>query len=275
MDKLIITVCATGAEVYKAQQPNLPCSPEEIAAEAVACREAGASLMHIHVRNEKGEPTQSGAIFAQTMDLIRSRSDVIIQASTGGATWMTAEERIQPLLCDPAPEMATLTTGTCNFGDGVFMNPLAMIETFAKKMQERGVIPEIEVFDAGFIETANRLIKKGLVPERLHYDFVMGVPGAIAGTQKNLLHLVELLPPGATWSVAGIGRAELPLAVMAIMLGGHVRVGFEDNIYYNRGVLAESNAQLVARVVRIARELGREIATPDEARQILRLKPRA
>jgi 3-keto-5-aminohexanoate cleavage enzyme len=275
MDKLIITVCATGAEVYKTQQPNLPCSPEEIAAETVACREAGASLMHIHVRDEKGEPTQSGAIFAQTMDLIRSRSDVIIQASTGGATWMTAEERIQPLLCDPAPEMATLTTGTCNFGDGVFMNPLAMIETFAKKMQERGVIPEIEVFDAGFIETANRLIKKGLVPERMHYDFVMGVPGAIAGTQKNLLHLVELLPPGATWSVAGIGRAELPLAVMAIMLGGHVRVGFEDNIYYNRGVLAESNAQLVARVVRIARELGREIATPDEARQILRLKPRA
>lgn len=274
MDKLIITVCTTGAEVYKKDQPNLPCSPEEIAAAAVECREAGASMIHIHVRDENGEPTQDGRVFARTMELIRAKTDLIVQTSTGGAVGMTPEERLQPVFCDPPPEMATLTVGTCNFGDGVFYNPPDVIEKFARAMQERGVVPEIEVFDAGFIENANRLMKRGLIPNPPHFDLVMGVPGAIAGTHKNLLHLVELLPPGATWTVAGIGRAELPLAVLAIMLGGHVRVGFEDNIYYSRGVLAESNAQLVARIVRIAKELGREIATPDEARQILRLKPR-
>lgn len=275
MDKLIITVCSTGAEVYKKDQPNLPCSPEEIAQTAVECRAAGASLIHIHVRDEQGEPTQDGKIFARTMELIRAKSDIIVQTSTGGAVGMTAEERLQPVLCDPAPEMATLTVGTCNFGDGVFYNPPEVIEKFARTMQERGVVPEIEVFDAGFIDNAIRLMKRGLIPNPPHFDLVMGVPGAISGTHKNLLHLVELLPPGATWTVAGIGRAELQLGVLAIMLGGHVRVGFEDNIYYSRGVLAESNAQLVARIVRIAKELGREIATPDEARQILRLKPRA
>lgn len=275
MDKLIITVCSTGAEVYKKDQPALPCSPEEIAHAAVECREAGASLIHIHVRDEQGEPTQDGKIFARTMELIRKQSDIIVQTSTGGAVGMTAEERLQPVLCDPAPEMATLTVGTCNFGDGVFYNPPDVIEKFARTMQERGVVPEIEAFDAGFIENANRLMKRGLIPNPPHFDLVMGVPGAIAGTHKNMLHMVELLPPGATWTVAGIGRAELQLGVLAIMLGGHVRVGFEDNIYYSRGVLAESNAQLVARIVRIAKELGREVATPDEARQILRLKPRA
>ncbi len=148
------------------------------------------------------------------------------------------------------------------------MNSPQYVERIAKALQENGVKPEVEVFEVGMIQNALNLVKKGLLSEPVHFDLVLGVPGAIPGTAKNLLHLVESLPPGATWTVAGIGRAELPLAVMAIVLGGHVRVGFEDNIYYAKGVLAKSNAELVARVVRIARECQREIATPDEAREM-------
>lgn len=176
---------------------------------------------------------------------------------------------MQPLFL--SPEMATLTTGTVNFGRDVFSNPPDMIEQFATQMKNNGVAPEFEIFDVGMIENALSLVKKGLVEGHLHFDFVMGVPGGIPATAKNLLHMIDLLPSGATWTVAGIGRHQLPMASLAITLGGHVRVGFEDNIYYRKGQLATSNAELVARVVRIAKEMEREIATPDEARQILDL----
>jgi 3-keto-5-aminohexanoate cleavage enzyme len=167
--------------------------------------------------------------------------------------------------------MATLTTGSVNFGEDVFLNHPRDIEFFARQMQEYGVKPELEVFDTGMIATAAQLMKKGIVLSPPHFDLVMGVPGGIAGTPDNLLTLVRALPADATWTVAGIGKAELPLGVMGIILGGHVRVGFEDNIYYSRGVLAKSNAQLVARIAGISRELGREVARPDEARSILGL----
>jgi 3-keto-5-aminohexanoate cleavage enzyme len=167
--------------------------------------------------------------------------------------------------------MATLSCGTCNFGGDVFMNSEAYMEQFASRMLELGVKPELEVFERGMIDNAKKLLKKGLLKAPLHFDFVLGVPGACPGTPEDLLYMVRQLPPDWTWTVAGIGKDELPLAVMAIMLGGHVRVGFEDNVYYKKGVLAESNAPLVARIVRIAEELGREIATPDEAREILGL----
>jgi 3-keto-5-aminohexanoate cleavage enzyme len=232
-------------------------------------------MVHIHVRDQQGQPTQDGKVFARTMELIRAKSDIIVQCSTGGAVGMSAEERLQPVYCDPAPDMVTFTVGSCNFGNDVFLNPPELLEKFARTFQERNVVPEIDIMDAGFVENANYLLKRGLIPNPPHYGLGLGLHGAIAGTPKNLLHLVELLPPGATWTVCGIGRSELPLAVMAILMGGHVRVGLEDNIFYSHHVLAESNAQLVARIVRIARELGREIATPDEAREILRLKPRA
>jgi len=146
------------------------------------------------------------------------------------------------------------------------------MESFAKVMQENGVKPEIEVFEKGMIDNALRLVKKGLLTLPLHFDFVMGVPGAIPGEPRDLMHLVGSIPAGCTWTVAGIGRAELPLGVMAIVMGGHVRVGFEDNIFYSKGVIAESNAQLVERIARISRECGREVALPDEARQILNIK---
>ncbi|KXG76232.1 3-keto-5-aminohexanoate cleavage enzyme [Thermotalea metallivorans] len=270
MQKLIITAALTGAEVTKSQQPNLPVTPDEIAEAAYACYQAGASIVHVHARDKEGNPTQSYEVYKEIKEKIEAKCNIIVQPSTGGATWHTPEERLQPV--ELRPEMATLSCGTCNFGSDVFMNSEEYIEKFAKRMKELGVKPEIEVFERGMIENALRLVKKGLLDTPVHFDFVLGVPGACPGTPEDLMHMVRSIPPGSTWTVAGIGRAETPLAVMAIILGGHVRVGFEDNIYYHKGVLAESNAQLVERIVRISKELGREVATPDEAREILGIR---
>ena len=267
MSKLIITAAIIGAEVTRDINPNIPLTPAELAEAAYQCHKAGASIVHLHARDSDGNPTQDKEVFAEVIRLIKEKCDIIVQISTGGAVTASVEERLAPISLKP--EMATLTTGTVNFGNEVFMNSPEYVERIALALQENGVKPEVEVFEVGMIQNALNLIKKGLLSEPLHFDFVMGVPGAIPGTIKNLLHLSESVPPGSTWTVAGIGRAELPLATMAIMMGGHVRVGFEDNIYYSRGVLAESNAQLVERVVRMAKELGREVATPEEAREIL------
>jgi 3-keto-5-aminohexanoate cleavage enzyme len=269
MDKLIITAALVGAEVTRQEQPNLPLTPAEIADAAFDCWQAGASMVHLHARNLDGSSTQNAAVFADIISLIRRRCDIIIQVSTGGAVGMTAEERLAPVTLKP--EMATLTTGTVNFGEDIFVNSLADIEQFAQTIKQYGVKPEVEVFDSGMIATALRLVRKGLLTPPLHFDFVLGVPGGAPATLKTLLHLTETIPSGSTWSVAGIGASELPLAVQAILQGGHVRVGFEDNIFYTKGVLAKSNAQLVERVVRISREIGRELASPAEARQILGL----
>lgn len=272
MSKLIITAAINGAEVTREQQPNLPITPDEIAEESEACERAGASIIHLHGRDLDGNPTQDGKIFNNYIKAIQKKSNVIIQTSTGGAVGMSPEERLQPVSL--RPEMATLTTGTVNFGDDIFVNTPKDIEKFAAYMQEMGVKPEIEVFDVGMINNALLLVKKGLLNLPLHFDFVMGVPGGIPATPKNLLHLVESIPQGCTWTVAGIGKAELSLGIMAIVMGGHVRVGFEDNIYYTRGVLAKSNAELVGRIARFSKEFGREVATPDEAREILYIKKR-
>lgn len=267
MDKLIITAAIVGAEVTKEQNPGLPVTPEEIGEEAYRCYNAGASIIHLHVRDKQGRPTQDRETFRRAIEEIEKRCNVIVQVSTGGAVGMSAEERMQPL--ELRPEMATLTTGTCNFGPDIFQNPESYIEAFALKMKEYGIKPEIEVFERGMINNAMRLVKKGLLSMPLHFDFVMGVPGAITGEVRDLVYLVDSIPRGCTWTVAGIGRHETPLALAAIAMGGHVRVGFEDNIYYKKGVLAESNAQLVERIARISRDAGREVATPDEARQML------
>lgn len=269
MEKLIITVAICGAEAGKLDNPALPITPEEIAREAHRSYLAGASVVHLHVRDQQGNPSQDVDIFRLVMESIRQKCDVIIQISTGGAIGASPEERVAPL--ELLPEMASLTCGTVNFGEGVFWNPPNLIAHFAGRMKELGVRPEIEVFEAGMIQNALNLVKKGLLDLPLHFDFVMGVPGGITGNVRDLIYLSETIPPGSTWTVAGIGRFELPLAVAAIILGGHVRVGFEDNIYYRKDVLALSNAQLVERVKRIALELGREIATPAEARQILHI----
>ncbi|GMA50887.1 3-keto-5-aminohexanoate cleavage enzyme [Alicyclobacillus contaminans] len=267
MDKLIVTAAIVGAEITREQQPNLPITPEEIGEAAYACWEQGASICHLHVRTADGRPTQDAERFAAAMAEIRKRCDIIIQVSTGGAVGMTVEERLQPIAL--RPEMATLTCGSVNFGNDVFLNTPTELERFARLFQQYGVRPEFEIFDVGMVENAMALARKGLVEPPYHFDFVLGVPGALPASPRNLMHLIDQLPAGTTWSVAGIGRHQLPLAALAVVLGGHVRVGFEDNIYYRKGELAESNAQLVARVARIAKELDRPLATPDEARKML------
>ncbi len=272
MEKLIINAAICGAEVTKENNPAVPYTVEEIGREAESAYKAGASIIHLHVREDDGTPTQDKARFKACMDEIYRRCpDVIIQPSTGGAVGMTDEERLQPT--ELGPEMATLDCGTCNFGgDEVFVNTENTIKNFGRLMIERGVKPEVEVFDKGMVDYAIKYAKQGFIKEPMHFDFVLGVQ--MAATVRDLSFMVDSIPAGSTWTVAGIGRHEFPLAAVAIAMGGHVRVGFEDNVYIEKGVLAKSNGELVEKVVRIAKELGREIATPDEAREILGLKKR-
>jgi 3-keto-5-aminohexanoate cleavage enzyme len=269
MQPAIVTAAIVGAELTRDQQPYLPISPHEIISAAVECYEAGASIIHIHVRDAEGNSTQDAALFREVVEGIRARCDVITQVSTGGAVWMSADERLQSIEC--RPDMATLTTGTVNFGDSVFVNNRGLVESFARRLREYGIVPEIEIFDAGMLDEAMRLLNMGLITEPLQFDFVMGVPGGIGAEPAHLMHLVRSLPPGSTWSVAGIGRHQLTLGTIALTMGGNVRVGFEDNIYYRKGQLAKTNAELVARIVRIANELDRPVATPSQAREMLQL----
>jgi 3-keto-5-aminohexanoate cleavage enzyme len=274
MEKLIITAAICGAEVLKEHNPAVPYTIEECVREAKSAYDAGASIIHLHVRYDDGTPTQDKNRFKEVMDAIyKVCPDVIIQPSTGGAVGMTNDERLQPTELNP--EMATLDCGTLNFGgDEVFMNTENTIKYFAEKMNERGIKPELEVFDKSMIDMALRLHKKGFIHKPMHFDFVMGVNGGITGELRDFIFLRGSIPDDATYTVAGIGRFEFTLATAAIIDGGHVRVGFEDNVFISKGVPAKSNGELVEKVVRIAKEFGREIAKPDEARKILGLKPR-
>ncbi|MBU3143048.1 3-keto-5-aminohexanoate cleavage protein [Clostridium sp. CF012] len=271
MEKLIITAAICGAEVTKEHNPNVPYTVLEIANEAEKAHRAGASIIHLHVRQDDGTPTQDRERFSACMKAIKDRCpDVIVQPSTGGAVGMSNAERLQPV--DLKPEMATLDAGTCNFGgDDVFVNTENTIKEFGKKMIELSVKPEIEVFDKGMIDMAIRLQKKGFIKTPMHFNFVMGVNGGISATPRDLVFMEGSIPAGSTFTVSGIGRSEFQMAAMAIIMGGHVRVGFEDNVYIEKGIPAKSNAELVERVVRLAKELGREIASPKEAREILGL----
>lgn len=273
MEKLIITAAICGAEVLKEHNPAVPYTIEECVREAKSAYEAGASIIHLHVRWDDGTPTQDKERFRVIMEAIKKECpDVIIQPSTGGAVGMSNDERLQPTELNP--EMATLDCGTLNFGgDEVFMNTENTIKYFGERMIERDIKPELEVFDKSMIEMALRLHKKGFIKTPMHFDFVMGVNGGIGGDIRDFVFLRGSIPGDATYTVAGVGRFEFPLAVCAIIDGGHVRVGFEDNVYISKGVLAKSNGELVDKVVRLAKEFGREIANPHEARQILGLKP--
>ncbi|MFA5325517.1 MAG: 3-keto-5-aminohexanoate cleavage protein [Bacteroidales bacterium] len=271
MDKLIITAAICGAEVLKEHNPAVPYTVEECVREAKSAYDAGASIIHLHVREDDGTPTQSKTRFKAVMDAIyKACPDVIIQPSTGGAVGMTNDERLQPT--ELVPEMATLDCGTLNFGgDDIFENTENTIKYFGHKMIERGIKPELEVFDKSMIDMALRLNKKGFIKSPMHFDFVMGVNGGITGDLRDFVFLRHSLPADATYTVAGVGRFEFTLAAAAIIDGGNVRVGFEDNVYLSKGVLAKSNGELVAKVVRLAKEFGREIANPAETRQILGL----
>lgn len=272
MEKLIITAAICGAEVTKEHNPSVPYTVEEIAREAYAAYKAGASIIHLHVREDDGTPTQSKERFKLCIDAIKEKCpDAIIQPSTGGAVGMTNDERLQPI--ELLPEMATLDCGTCNFGgDDVFVNTENTIKYFGSRMIELNIKPELEVFDKGMIDMALRLQKKGYIKTPMHFNFVMGVNGGISATPRDLVFMAGSIPEGSTFTVSGIGKSQFNMAAMAILMGGHVRVGYEDNVYLSKGVLANSNGEMVEKVVRIAKELGREIATPQEARKILGLK---
>lgn len=273
MEKLIITAAICGAEVTKAQNPAVPYTVEEIAAEAKAAYDAGAAIVHLHVRYDDGTPTQNHERFQECENAIyKLCPDVILIPSTGGAVGMTPDERLDSTNTNPVPEMATLDCGTCNFGDEIFDNTMPTMRAFGKRMLEKGIKPEYECFEMGHLDTILTMARKGEVPGHpMQFNFVLGVPGCTPATVGNLQWLVNNIPAGSTWTATGIGRNAFTLAAPAIAMGGNVRVGFEDNLYLERGVLAKSNGELVAKVVRIAREMGRGIATPAEARAILGL----
>ena len=273
MEKLIITAAICGAEVTKEQNPAVPYTVEEIVREAKSAYDAGAAVVHIHVREDDGTPTQSRDRFKVCMDAVREACpDVILIPSTGGAVGMTAEERLQPT--ELFPEMATLDCGTCNFGDEVFENTMPMMRAFGKRMLESKIKPAYECLEMGHLDTILRMAAKGEVPgDPMQFNFVLGVPGCTPATVENLVWLVNRIPAGSTWTATGIGRSAFTLAAPTIVMGGNVRVGFEDNLNISRGVLARSNGELVEKVVRLSRELGREIASPAEARAILSLRP--
>ncbi len=270
MRPLIITAAITGAETTREMNPTLPITPEEQAKAAAACVKAGAAVIHLHVRDEQGKPTQSLDRFRASIEAIRAACDPapIIQVSTGGAVGEAMEKRVAPIV-HLKPEMASLNIASMNFGDDVFLNYPNDVRALAARMRELKVMPEVEVYDAGHIEIARKLLKDGLLSHPIHYQFVLGVPGGLSGDLRNLSFMIDSIDPEDTWAVAGIGRFELPCATVAVVSGGNVRVGYEDNVYYHKGVLAESNAQLVERVARIAREYGRPVATPEMARREL------
>jgi 3-keto-5-aminohexanoate cleavage enzyme len=272
MEKLIITVGITGSRITRQQTPYIPVTPEEIAQSGIEAWRAGASILHIHVRDPKtGLGTQDLSIFKEVVDRIRSETDAVLCLTTSGIPGrnLQFQERLIPLSLNP--ELVSFDAGSINMRENVFLNPPEFLEMLAKETMAKGIKPELEIFEVGMVETCSRYLEKGLLRPPLHFQFVLGVIGGMPASAKSLLHLLEILPQGSTWSVIGIGPGQLPMAMIAMAMGGHVRVGLEDNIYYSKGVLAKTNAQLVERVVRIANEFGREIAKPEESRRHLRL----
>jgi 3-keto-5-aminohexanoate cleavage enzyme len=274
MTKLVITCALTGAEVTQAQNPAVPYTLDQYRQAAKDAVVAGASILHVHARYDDGRPTQDATRYKDIIDTIREVApNVIIQVSTGGAIGMSRDERLSPLGLDP--EMATLDCGTVNFGgDDIFVNTENDIIYFASQMHDRNIRYELECFDKGHVDLALRLFRKGQIRAPLHFSFVLGVVGGMTGEPRDFHFLKESIPNDATFSVAGIGRYEFPLAELAIAHGGHVRVGLEDNLYIEKGILASSNAELVRKVVELAKKHHRGIATPDEARVLLKMEKR-
>jgi 3-keto-5-aminohexanoate cleavage enzyme len=274
MDKIMITSAITGSRVTREQTPYIPLSPEEIIDSAVKACEAGAAIVHIHVRDLQTHlGTQDAGLFRQVSEGIKARCNVVQCLTTSGIPGrnLSEIERLAPLALNP--ELASVDLGSMNFGKLPYMVTEDFIERELKEMLERGIKPELEAFDLGMLETARRMIKQDLVRKPYYFGIVLGTPSGAPADFRAFQTLVDFLPEGSLWFSSGIGRHSLPVAVQTILLGGHPRVGLEDTIYYSAGVLAKSNAELVARVVRISKELGKEPATPDEARRILGLIP--
>ena len=286
--KVVITVATTGGLHGKEANPNLPEQPKEIVQSFRDCLNAGASVAHIHVRDPRGVTSSNLDIFSEVVEGIMSHCPgMITQVGNGiGVRYekrgeegkgFSLEERMALLDIRPAPDMLTLNLGTFHFEhkntEFLFSNSKRWNAEFVEGCKRRGIVNELEVYDLSHIENALELKRRGALEGQLHFSMVMGIQGGIPATPANLLAMLDALPDESSWQIVSIGKHQLPLSTMALALGGNIRVGMEDNVYYSHGVLAVSNAQLVERAVRIARELGREIATPEEARQILHMQP--
>ena len=270
-DKLLLAVAPCIPPHLARHIPGLDLSPEAIAEEVVWAWSAGANLAHLHVWDEAGQPTTDLSAFERTIALIRERSDIIIEGSTGGVNELSAAERSVSLQADI--EMASLNPGSVNYDRGVYVNSPSDVAYWAEEMHRRRIKADVAIFDVAMISNALALADRGWLEPPLIFSFVLGQPGALPATPRNMLFLSESIPSGALWAAAGHGGHDLQISALAITLGGHGRAGFEDNPYYQPGELATGNAQLIERLVRIAREIGREPATPAEARQLLGLAP--
>ena len=273
MDKLIITAAVTGSGPSRTQNPNLPINPAEIAAEALRCWRAGAAVVHVHVRDpQTGTPDFKRELFGEVLERVRAESDMLVNLTTSGFNLQgedVGEQRLMPVAL--RPDLCSLDVGSLNFRGRVFINSAEWVEKAAQRMLDLGVKPEMEVFEVGQVMQAIDLIEKGLVADPPYFQLCMGIAWGMPADLDALLALKARLPQGCRWSALGTGAAQLPLTTHAMLMGGNVRVGFEDNLYLARGVKAESNAQFVERTVRIARELQREVATCAEARVLLGL----
>ncbi|MGN0734913.1 MAG: 3-keto-5-aminohexanoate cleavage protein [Anaerovoracaceae bacterium] len=273
MEKRIISAALTGNWGDQTKNPALPMTPEEIAVSAYEAYKAGAAIVHVHVRDEEGNPTMRVDLFEKTVRLIREKCDVIINMTSSGGHSLDGmapdEARMLPFK-QLKPEMGSYDCGTMNWlHQTVFENNPQFLERLGLLYQEIGTKPEIEIFDLGMLDTAKYYIKKGILKTPCHFQFIMGAPGGMAGTVDNLVYAHSQLPEGSTWSASGLSKNHIPIMLAALALGGHVRVGLEDNLYYSHDVLAKSNAQLVSRAAEIIRASGFEVASPDEARKIL------
>ena len=272
--KLIISVATTGGHHGKEANPNLPEQPVEVAQDLAACEEAGASIVHLHARDEDGEKTKSVARYQELLDTIDEYcDDIIVNFTTGGGGIYSREERIAPILeTEPRPEVATVDLGPVNFGQTrTAVNTREQNEEYAERMREAGVKPELELFNPGHIPEAEHLIDEGLLDDPYWATVIFGMQNGMPASPGNLVTFVENLPDPVEWQCLAVGKHQLPMTTMAMAMGGHVRVGMEDNVYYRKGELAESNAQLVRRAARIADELNRPVATPADARDLLGL----
>jgi uncharacterized protein (DUF849 family) len=270
--KTLITVAPTGAETSKADCPQLPTTLEELVATARECEAAGAAMIHVHIRDAEHRPTLDPTRLRDTVQALRESTDLIVQLSTGGSVHDPLDARLEVL--DAQPDSCSLTMGTTNFGDDVFSNPWPFVCELYQLSQERGVVPEFELFDLGHVHALRRLIDRYGLPHggKVHCDFVTGVPGGMPGTAQALVAAHALLPEETTsWSATGIGRATLPIALTALAMGGHLRVGMEDVLTLSRGVPVERNAQLVERAAALADAAQRPAMSADEARRLLGL----
>ncbi len=278
-EKVIITVAPTGSIPTRKDNPHLPITPEEVAKETRRAYETGASVVHLHARNpDTGEPTSDIQVFRDYLSAVRDACPIITQITTGGGATtlgLNPQERLKPVE-ELRPDSASLNAGSMNFGRKLFANTPDIMEMYAKRMKELKVMPEFEAYDLSMIQNVDHWIRQaGLLDPPYQFSFVLGVMGGIPPTFKNLLALRESIPPEYTWQAIGIGRHQIPMGIMGVLLGGNLRVGFEDNVHLSKGVLAKSNAELVEKAARIIRELGLEVARVDEARDILPLLNKA